>query len=426
MRVLIIGHGHPSLRAGGAERAAYTMFQQYKDVDGIDATFLATTRPDCLGHDGDFGAFRGREDEIVFSPPPVEFFRLSTTNYHVLEMRLRPLLEAIKPDVVHFHHYITMGLESLEIVRRLTNARIFLTLHEFIPICVHNGQMVKRESLRLCQTSSPAECSACFPDHSAGKFFLRKMYIQRHFDHVDAFFSPSEFLRQRFIDWGIEAERIHMIENFLPSAMVAAAAEPNAAYKTAKDRRLRIGFFGQMTPYKGADILLEALAGLDDETGSRVEFIIFGAQLDEQPPAFREKIESLIANSAVRTAFIGSYQNEDVVGLMQSVDFVVVPSIWWENSPLVIQEAKLAGVPMIVSNIGGMAEKVEHGENGFHFQARSPFHLGSLITEVANGKWRHVRKLDGESQNTNCLKKTFEVYAEFVDDFGSRVSSRRA
>ncbi len=53
---------------------------------------------------------------------------------------------------------------------------------------------------------------------------------------------------------------------------------------------------------------------------------------------------------------------------MQSIDWMIMPSIWWENSPIVIQEAFFHGRPIICSNIGGMAEKIADGVNGLHFR----------------------------------------------------------
>ena len=63
---------------------------------------------------------------------------------------------------------------------------------------------------------------------------------------------------------------------------------------------------------------------------------------------------------------LGPYDRADVVGLMQAADWIVVPSIWWENAPLVIHEARAAGRPVICSGIGGMAELVEDGVTGLH------------------------------------------------------------
>jgi glycosyltransferase involved in cell wall biosynthesis len=66
------------------------------------------------------------------------------------------------------------------------------------------------------------------------------------------------------------------------------------------------------------------------------------------------------------------------------VDAVIVPSIWWENSPVVIQEALQAGRPVICSNIGGMAEKVRPGLDGLHFAAGQPRSLARLLQSIAN------------------------------------------
>jgi len=73
---------------------------------------------------------------------------------------------------------------------------------------------------------------------------------------------------------------------------------------------------------------------------------------------------------------------------------VVVPSIWWENSPLVIQEAFAAGRPVICSDIGGMAEKVTDGVNGLHFRVGDPEDLAATIHRavITPGLWEHLRR----------------------------------
>jgi glycosyltransferase involved in cell wall biosynthesis len=83
---------------------------------------------------------------------------------------------------------------------------------------------------------------------------------------------------------------------------------------------------------------------------------------------------------------------------MRSVHAVLVPSIWWENSPLVIQEALLNRRPVICSDIGGMAEKVRFGLDGFHFQAGSAYSLAMLL-----------RGLAAEPQRLLALQQTMAV-----------------
>jgi hypothetical protein len=67
---------------------------------------------------------------------------------------------------------------------------------------------------------------------------------------------------------------------------------------------------------------------------------------------------------------------------MAQIDWVVMPSIWWENSPVVIQEAFHHRRPVICSDIGGMAEKVQHGINGLHFRVGSAEDLADRLTEA--------------------------------------------
>ncbi|WP_264196252.1 glycosyltransferase [Microvirga lenta] len=82
---------------------------------------------------------------------------------------------------------------------------------------------------------------------------------------------------------------------------------------------------------------------------------------------------------------MSGYRGEDVLDLMSSCDFIVVPSVWWENSPVVIQEARLAGRPLICSNIGGMSEKVDLSVDHV-FPARSPGALANLNAGIATGQ----------------------------------------
>ena len=92
--------------------------------------------------------------------------------------------------------------------------------------------------------------------------------------------------------------------------------------------------------------------------------------------------------------FVGRYERDDIPQLMSNIDWVVVPSIWWENAPLVIQEAFQHRRPVICSNIGGMAEKVSDGVNGLHFRVGDPVHLAETIRHAVTtpGLWESLRE----------------------------------
>src|SRR4029077_20595416 len=132
----------------------------------------------------------------------------------------------------------------------------------------------------------------------------------------------------------------------------------------------RLGYFGRIAPVKGLTVLLEAMKLLDvPAAGSPAPHLwVHGSGVDRLPSAYRKDIDRLLA-AAGNVTFAGSYHHSEIGSLMRELDWVVVPSTWWENSPLVIQEAFHHRRPVVCSDIGGMAEKVEDDVNGLHFTA---------------------------------------------------------
>jgi glycosyltransferase involved in cell wall biosynthesis len=99
-------------------------------------------------------------------------------------------------------------------------------------------------------------------------------------------------------------------------------------------------------------------------------------------------VKERLAQLGQNVRYYGPYAHDRVDALMRQVDAVVVPSIWWENSPLVIQEALRNRRPVICSDIGGMAEKVRDGLDGFHFPVGSAPALAGLLRELARDRTR--------------------------------------
>ena len=150
--------------------------------------------------------------------------------------------------------------------------------------------------------------------------------------------------------------------------------------RPANNSTLRIGFFGQTTRLKGINVLLDAAEMLDDDVA--VVFDVYGDDSD-QPDEFREEFAVRRKEAGRRVRFHGAYDNRRVDALMQQVDVVLVASIWWENSPVVIQEAIRNRRPVICSNIGGMAEKIRPGRDGWHLTPGDPTELAALVTRLA-------------------------------------------
>ena len=376
LRVLMLSHMDPRLSNGGAEIAALQLFQELEGRPGIRPFFLSCAPGKIEARDGvtfaqpfdgESYVYAGRGfDHFIFSNPDPQF-----------PLELSKLLQEIRPDVVHLHHYTNFGVEILLMIRRaLPNARIVMTLHEYLAICNHFGQMVKRPSFRLCEKSGPRECNACFPEHSPQDFFMRELFLKRFFRLVDQFISPSHFLAERYAAWGIERERISVIENGVPNL-----EKRGTLPYPAVDRGVTFGFFGQISRLKGINVVLDAADQLlESDDSIRIE--VHG-DYSSQPEQFQRDFQERLAAAPKNFNYLGPYDNKRVNGLMQSVHAVLVPSIWWENSPLVIQEALANRRPVICSDIGGMAEKVRDGVDGFHFQAGSGWALAGLMRRLA-------------------------------------------
>ena len=377
LRIIVASHSHPEIAKGGAEIAAFQLFKSLQARSDCEAWFIGCGRDPAAERPGAVLGQPFSDREYVYTGANFAWFNFANRDPR-FPAEIERLFAELAPQIVHFHHYSNLGVEVFHILKRaVPDCTILLTLHEFLAICNHYGQMVTRDHNSLCYESSPARCQTCFPEFSRSDFFLRKLYIQRFFDMIDGFIAPSQFLADRYIAWGVPAEKMTVMENVVPpgrDGQTDARAWP--------DLPLRIGFFGQISPLKGIDILLKAAQELDGEDGYGVTFDIFG-DYRGQPKEFQDAFLDGLTRIGSNVRFHGPYGQTRVDQLMQSVHAVLIPSIWWENSPVVVQEARRNRRPIICSDIGGMAEKVRDGVDGWHFPVGSVFGLTALIRRLA-------------------------------------------
>jgi glycosyltransferase involved in cell wall biosynthesis len=414
LRVLVLSHMHPGVSRGGAEIAAYQLYRQLKAQSSVDAWFVAASGGKVQERLGARFVQPFGPDEYVYCGVGFDHFVHANPD-PLFPKAVTELLTELQPDVVHLHHYTNFGVEVfLHIRKALPQARIVVTLHEYLAICNHFGQMVKRPSFFPCYKASPRDCARCFPERSEIDFFLRELYLKRFFRLVDHFISPSEFLAQRYVEWGLPAHAVSVIENGMPEAL----SGPASTAAEAQDGGLVLGFFGQISQLKGIGVIIEAATLLDEEGVTGIQFDIHG-DYSGQPPAFREEFERQLEKAPPNFRYIGPYDNTRVRTLMHSVHAVLVPSIWWENSPLVIQEALAAGRPLIVSDIGGMAEKVRDGLDGFHFRAGNARSLAALAKTLMKEPKR-LRRLEATLAIPPTVKDTaaatLSLYQRLIPD----------
>lgn len=386
-KALIIVHNHPDFFPGGAEIFAYDLFKAIRTHTEYKPFFLAAADPNAREvHTGTpFQTLDDAEDEALFWGGSFDYFYQSQQILSFMYLDFKNFLLELQPDVIHFHHTIRLGVEAIQMARQaLPNVKIVLTIHEFILICNRDGQMVRKDNEELCESASPNRCSGCFPDYSPQQFKMREEFLKAHLDLVDQFISPSHFLAQRFVDWGLLADKIAVMEN-------GRQIHRSSPHRTLApgDKRDRFGFFGQINPYKGVLLILEAVEYLVENGFEDLHIDLFG-NIAPGFPEFEAKFKVFLGKYQGIVAHHGRYQQSEIPELIQLVDWVIVPSVWWENSPLVIQEVFMHKRPIICSDIGGMAEKVEDQITGLHFKVKDQVSLAKAINRACHepGIWQ--------------------------------------
>jgi len=418
LRVLYVAHNHPTLHPGGAEAYALELYEGMRETPGVEALLLARIGTNVarrrVAHPGTpFSTVNEDPGQyFVFTETEhFDFFTLTSRDKALYSRHLTDFLLAHRPDVVHLQHTHFIGVDLLSQIRRvLPDAAIVYTLHEFLPICHRDGQMVRTFDDDLCPEASPRRCNECFPELSPQAFFLRERFVKGHFANVDRFLAPSAQLMDKYLRWGIAEERIE-VEEYGRLAPARRAGDPAQTRSPTN-----IGFFGQLSRFKGAEVMLDAMAMLDPDCEAHLW--LNGANLELQSEEFQAEFAARSRELRDRVTFRGPYDHDELPSLMEDLHWVIVPSIWWENSPLVIQEAFFHRRPIIASDVGGMAEKVHDGIDGIHFRAGDAWSLARTIERATGSapQWKKLR--DGIKEPYRMdehIERLLELYTEMID-----------
>ncbi|MFH1739649.1 MAG: glycosyltransferase [bacterium] len=234
-------------------------------------------------------------------------------------------------------------------------------------------------------SSSVVHRAAAVVVHQAAAFFARLSpratagirhrlrCVQQVFQNVDLFISPSRFLRELVIWHGLESDKIMYLDNgFIP---------PERSFDPLRPVRLpiRFAYIGTWIPPKGVDLAIRAFRDADP---TKARLLVYGFFPGYSGHEDYENRLRTAASGSPAIEFKGRYDPRNVYEVLSNVDLIIVPSIWWENSPLTVHEAFLAGVPVITADRGGMAELVKDGVSGLLFRHRDWQSLRSVVDRV--------------------------------------------
>ena len=277
---------------------------------------------------------------------------------------VRRLLERERPALVHVHNTLPVVSPAVYYAARRAGVPLVQTLHNYRLLCpsavLFRQGAVCEECLHLT-LAHPAVRYGCYRgSRAASAAVATTSALQRVFGTwhrcVDLFVALTDFARGKFIQGGLPPDRIVVKPNFAPDRRVERVDGDYAL------------FVGRLSPEKGVQPLLEAWQRL----GGRTRLRIIGD--GPEAPAVTAAIR---AGAAID--YLGRQGPDAVAAAMAGAKFLIFPSIWYETFGLTIIEAYAAGLPVLASDMGAMADLVREGVTGLRFRPGDPEHLAQRV-----------------------------------------------
>ncbi len=320
-------------------------------------------------------------------------------------------LDDFKPDIVHLNNF--QRQLSASIIKPCVdrNIPIVFTAHDVQAICPAITMMDNdKNPCELCIGGRYINCikKSCNKGSKLKSilgalegYYYRKNKI--YTDKISYIITPSEFYRKKFIEDGVNENKIKAIHNsiIMGDYNVKVEDEGYALY------------FGRLSKEKGILNLINAFKKCKKGT-----LYIAG----EGPE--KDRIENIIKENKLekRVKLLGFLNKEEMTEVTRKCKFVVVPSIWYENCPYSVLETLAIGKPVIGSNMGGIPELVSDNENGYIYDTIEE------LTEKMNMLFSDeeiVKKFSKKSKELAKEKYDREVYYSELKNIYDKVVEER-
>ena len=402
-KVLIVTHGFPPSELGGTELYSYNLAKVLSHAGTEVVVFTRLTKP-LSGRAGAAEGYRTEEYDglrIYRALDSSNSLREFLNPY--ISRAFRNVIEKEKPDLIHFQHLVFLSAELPEITFS-HNIPCLMTFHDYWFLCP-KVQLLDQEN-RICEGPfDGVHCAFCFDPPSLNEYRLlnrfKKFVPQRIKSHVARVKEEVDRLRTsntiKAVEFNFRLNFLKRQFNFLkykisPSKHLIARFEkegfdgiqylplgfpPVPKVEVKPGEKLRLGYMGNINYPKGLAVVIRELFPLLQQNA--VSLFVYGKPYD---PGYFDEIRGKTADlPADAVKFCGPYKNsfEELWKVLSTFDVLLFPSVWEENSPIVLREALLSGKPVIASNLGGVPEIVEDGVNGLLFD---PFKGGDLLEKT--------------------------------------------
>lgn len=307
--------------------------------------------------------------------------------------KLEELITQTRPDVAHLHNIAHQLTPSILQVLTRYNIPVVQTLHDYQLMCPNYKMFTQGSPCERCNPHKywNAVRYKCVQDSrlssllAAAEMTMHNVLLKSYEKGVDRFIAPSHFLHDKLIEWGWKKESVQYIPHFV-----------TAARDKKVKRKKQVLFVGRLTREKGVRVLVEAAKSIDAR-------VLIAGTGDEQ--------EWLTKNAPDNVELLGFQDSAQVAQLMQESQAVIVPSVWYENAPMVVYEALALGTPVIGSNLGGIPELIEDGVNGYVFDSQN----SGMLSQKVNTLLKSPLQISQNQYNVKShLDQLLALYEDIV------------
>lgn len=360
----------------------------------------------CNGSDED--SIANVDYKIIRYNSPIKNFSLSIKSRDKNLTIFEEMLNEENADLYHFHSLLGIDIQFLE---KWDKKNYIVSLHDYNMICPRVFMVQKNH--KICREVNLDVCKKCvgffeqidLVNKVATKFMLsipsvksdsvdyRKKLFIRFLNNSKMCYPVSKRVGNIFTDAGLDSSKSKVITIGNESANQFAKREPS------KSKKISVVFLGTFTKIKGAELLITLMSNLSQK---KFEFNLYGR-------GDNKLIENFKKNGGI---YHGSYNPNDLPGILSKSDLGVVLSIWEDNGPQVVMEMINNGIPVIGTKRGGIPDFIKHEKTGYIFDPDE-----EIISAIQWLDEITKEKIKSMMDNITPLKSPDEHYAEFESEF---------
>ncbi len=356
----------------------------------------------------------------------------------------RRRIRELKPDLVHFYHLQRLSASVIDVCREMEIPSLF-TATDFWLVCPTNQLLLPDHSRCLGPDKGMVNCVRHLAAISQGPrirsildrlpnwlmaLFIRwaqydfgsenryaslvralaarPAYMEKRMNRIGMVLVATRFMGETLRRYGLEAKRVRHVPFGIDHTCITRVSAKGT------EKHLRIGFIGTLYHHKGAHVLIEAVRSLPRDMPLKVQ--IYGDL--EQFPEYAATLRS-VAGDDDRIEFCGTFPNTRIGEILYGLDALVVPSLWYENSPLALSFAQAARVPIVATDSEGMNEVIADGENGFLFAKGDAKGLAGIIRMLCNDR-SVVKRLSDHARQPKSISTYVDELERIYDDVVNR------